>query len=77
MTSESTLSIEDKALFSPISQLNYEYYDNKIELKKGLKNNDAIQAIVGKEFISFGKAQCPKHDNFADGIDTVRFLLNL
>lgn len=77
MSSGSTLLIEDKALFSPISQLNYEYYVDKNELTRGLENNENIQSLVGKEYIPFGKAQCPQINNFADDTDTVDFLLEL
>ena len=73
----SVLLSEDAAVFSPISQLNYEFYTNVDEVEKGLKNNNAIQCIVGNEHIPFGKAQCPQVDTYADGIDTLNFLLSL
>ena len=66
---------EDKALHSPVSVLNYEYYDEKESLAIQLnKLKEDIQCIVGKDYISFGKAQQPNLDDYADGVDTLRFL---
>ncbi|MBS1592605.1 MAG: acyl-CoA reductase, partial [Bacteroidetes bacterium] len=42
-----------------------------------LSQNNDIQCIVGKEFIPFGKAQEPTLTDYADGIDTIQFLLDL
>ena len=36
---------------------------------------DKIQCIVGKNHIPFGKAQSPQLWDYADGIDTIEFLL--
>ena len=77
MTSGSTLLVQDKALFSPISQLNYEYYDHKNELRESLEKNESIQCIIGKEYMPFGMAQCPQIFTFADGVDTLKFLMDL
>ena len=76
MTNGSTLLIENDALFSPISQLNYSFYDDPETLKASLKNNKDIQCIVGEE-IDFGKAQTPGLMDYADGVDTMQFLLTL
>ena len=66
---------EDKALHSPVAVLNYEYYDEKESLALQLnKLKEEIQCIVGKDYISFGKAQQPNLDDYADGVDTLRFL---
>lgn len=77
MTNSSILLIEDQAIFSPISQLNYEYYDNKEDLLKKLKKSDEIQCITGLEGVPFGSAQCPSVMDYSDGIDTIEFLIAL
>jgi hypothetical protein len=77
MTNGSILLVEDNSLFSPISQLNYEFYSNKEELQKKLHDNEAIQCMVSDENTGFGKAQQPFILDFADGIDTMAFLNEL
>lgn len=77
MSNESILLAEEPSVFSPISQLNYEYYDNETDLAESLKQDDALQCIVGKNFIPFGQAQNPSLNDFADGVNTMRFLLSL
>ncbi len=73
---------EKEELVSPISVVFFEYYDNKNDLeKKILSNQDKIQCIVSNEVfddlntISFGKAQEPQLSDYADGVDTLQFLL--
>lgn len=77
MTNGSILLVEDAALFSPISQLNYEFYQDKKILLSSFSNLNDLQCIVGKEFIPFGQAQCPSVTDYADGIDTLQFLSEL
>ena len=77
MSNESLLLVEDASPFSPISQLNYQFYTNREEVKKALQDNDSIQCIVSGESINFGRAQCPGICDFADGVDTMQFLVNL
>ena len=77
MTNDSILLIEDSSLFSPISQLNYEFYSNKKDLIALLQTIDDIQCIIGKDFIPFGQAQQPGITDYADGVDTLQFLANL
>ena len=77
MTNNSILLVEDTSLFSPISQLNYEFYTDKIGLLSSLKNNKDLQCIIGKEQLPFGQAQCPSVRDYADNVDTVEFLKNL
>src|SRR5258705_2818190 len=48
MTNGSILLIGDRALFSPISQLNYEFYVNKDALMEKMAENPDLQCIVGK-----------------------------
>lgn len=77
MSNESLLLVEDASPFSPISQLHYEYYKDANEIRSKLKGNETIQCVVGKQDIPFGEAQCPDVCDFADGVDTVKFLLTL
>ncbi len=77
MTDGSVLLSENDAIFSAISQVHYSYYENLAELKPKIENNDDIQCIVGNGFIEFGKAQQPSLSDYADGVDTMKFLENL
>ena len=65
-------------LNSPIGVLFRHEYENKQELDTYLaKHKDEIQAIVGKNYISFGKSQAPSLMDYADGVDTMAFLTSL
>ncbi|MDZ7614804.1 MAG: acyl-CoA reductase [Flavobacteriaceae bacterium] len=72
---------EDTSYSSPIASLFYEYYDSAEALEKKLSDDlDNIQCVIGKvneSFIPFGQSQCPKLDDFADGVDTLRFISGL
>jgi hypothetical protein len=76
MTNESTLLVENDSLFSPISQLNYSFYNNKESVIENLKIQEDVQCIVGLD-IPFGMAQKPGLKDYADGIDTLDFLSKL
>ena len=77
MNNGSILFVEEKSLFSPISQINYEYYDDINQLENTLKTNTDIQCIVGANNIAFGDAQKPSLTDYADGIDSLLFLKEL
>jgi hypothetical protein len=71
---------EDKSHASPIASVFYETYDSKATVKERLqKNAEAIQCVVASGFtiaeIPFGRTQSPSLSDYADGIDTVEFLL--
>ncbi len=72
-----------EALVSPISVIFYEEYKNEGDLKKIIKENrNKIQCIVSKnswleKSVNFGDAQKPKLWDYADGVDTMAFLLSL
>ena len=73
---------EDEHYGSPIATLFYEYYTNKEALKKKLATDrEKIQCVVGHNFIDgeipFGQTQTPKLWDYADGVNTLTFLLNL
>jgi len=71
---------EDVSYSSPIASLNYEFYIDKEELKKKLiADKEKLQCIVSKGVfeneVLFGETQIPSLNDYADGIDTVDFLL--
>lgn len=76
MTNETTLVIENDALFSPISQVNYSTYNDFDTLVDGLRNHPDLQCIVGVD-LPFGNAQRPELMDYADGVDTIQFLLTI
>ena len=69
---------ESEKLISPISVLYYERYNDEGELALKLtENRDKIQCIVGKSIpgsVPFGQAQNPRLWDYADQIDTLKFL---
>lgn len=76
MTNGATLLVENKATFSAISILNYEYYTprtNPLEMQE----MEDIQCLVGKDHTHFGAAQKPSLFDYADGVDTMEFLLGV
>lgn len=77
MTNGSVLLIENAAIFSAISQLNYSFYDDEKKLLAELAGNEDIQCICGNSGLVFGQAQCPGLMDYADGVDTMQFLLTL
>lgn len=77
MTNGSILLIEDPAIFSPISQLNYEFYTDKISVEESLRNDNNIQCVVGHGCLPFGRSQLPAIHDYADGVDTMEFLSSL
>jgi hypothetical protein len=77
MTNETTLLIQNDAIFSPISQLHYSFYTNENEVIDRLVANESVQCIVSKNHIAFGAAQQPTINQFADGVDTMKFLIGL
>jgi hypothetical protein len=77
MSNESLLVVEDASFFSPISQLNYEYYKDVDQLIASLNGKEELQCIAGQNFTGFGQVQAPSLFDYADGIDTFQFLTNL
>lgn len=77
----------NEALATPVSVLNYEYYNNLNELEKKLRlAEQSLQCIsvAGQPWqsfsiktIPFGTSQSPGLNNYADNIDTLQFLLSV
>jgi hypothetical protein len=73
---------EDSAIASPLGVLFYEYYSDINELEQTLAlQKENIQCIVSKVAINgslpLGKAQQPELTDYADGVDTVKFLMEM
>ncbi|MDC7993639.1 acyl-CoA reductase [Altibacter sp. HG106] len=82
LDNEFMLLKEDQSIASPIAVMFYECYENLTELEQKLRDAaEDIQVIVGEglpfETVSFGNAQAPQLWDYADGVDTVKFLLDL
>ena len=77
MTNGSIILRESPEFFSPISVLHYEFYDDIEVVKKSIQSNESLQCVVGKSATGFGEAQHPGILDFADGIDTMKFLKSL
>jgi hypothetical protein len=72
---------ENEKLVSPISVLYYEYYSTVGSLKTRLTEDaDKLQCIVGSTALAsipFGQAQYPQLWDYADQVDTLKFLSEL
>ena len=76
--------IEEEAIISRIASLHYEFYDKPDNLVEILGNRSGeIQSVVSKmnlpniKTIAFGQTQQPSLTDYADGVDTMEFLINL
>lgn len=72
---------EDSNYSSPIATVFYETYKTKEEVLEKLKSDQAkIQCIVSniiEDSVSFGQTQNPSLNEYADNIDTIKFLMTL
>jgi hypothetical protein len=74
---------EDKNISSPVATIFYERYTDEASLLERLKADaSAIQCIVSKRndinnAVGFGMTQCPAPWDYADGVDTMKFLLSI
>lgn len=71
---------EDSSIGSPIGTLFYETYTSATSLGEKLQMSEIqLQCIIGgkdtQNSIPFGKAQWPELSDYADGVDTIDFLL--
>ena len=70
---------EDKSFGSPIATLFYETYSSFEEVRKEIKTQEEkIQCVVSRDLfeneVPFGQTQHPKLWDYADNVDTLRFL---
>jgi hypothetical protein len=71
---------EDEKLFSPLSVINFSRYSSLDEVKNFIAENEeniqciAVKDELGFDSISFGEAQNPGLNTYADDVDTMKFL---
>jgi len=81
LASEWMIMEENENLFSPLATLYYSFYKDEESLSPLLaaqRNN--LQCIIGRSKFcdtEFGQGQCPTLLDYADNIDTMKFLLEL
>jgi Acyl-CoA reductase (LuxC) len=76
LDNEFILLKEDKSISSPVASLYYQRYDSIKDMEEILIDNAAnIQCIVSKNHVPFGAAQQPNLWDYADNVDTMKFLL--
>lgn len=69
---------QDAGLTSPIGTLYYDSYEDKDALYENLNTiSNQIQCIVASDKVPFGEAQNPQLWDYADGVDTMQFILGL
>ena len=71
---------ESAELFSPISMVHYEYYEDQHDLNSKIDaRKEEIQCKVGEgsDYVSFGKSQSPGILDYADDVDIAEFLQTL
>lgn len=69
---------ESKELFSPLGMIHYHFYESKEEVESYIDaNRQKVQCIVGNEYMPFGQAQSPKLNDYADDVDTMKWLSQL
>jgi hypothetical protein len=86
LANEFLMLVESTAIPSSIATLNYEFWQNEQDLTSHLSQNASqIQCITAAQpnqwklptVVAFGQTQQPQLWDYADGIDTMAFLLNL
>jgi hypothetical protein len=69
---------EDQTYASPIGVIYYEEYEDIQLLSQRLdKEKTQIQCIVGPNDLPFGSSQKPGLNDYADGVDTLKFIKSL
>lgn len=77
------LLVEDEQISSPVGALYYEYYTSENTLRNSLiLRSDQIQCVMSQatflpNVIRLGGSQRPDLWDYADGVDTMKFLANL
>ncbi len=76
LANDCVILTENKNLHSPLSVLFYEVVDDLKAAVQAILEDD-IQCVVGKDFIPFGQSQIPSLSDYADNVDTMKWLLEL
>jgi hypothetical protein len=75
------LTKESREYSNAISCINYAFYDDLAEVEAWLAEHDeSLQCIVShciihQRAVPFGRAQYPALDDYADGVDVMKFLI--
>lgn len=76
--------VEHESLLSRISSAHYEYYKDQASLEGHLNEiEDSLQCVAtnmnfpNKNTVKLGQTQCPAINDYADGVDTMQFLIDL
>lgn len=84
IANDSILLLEDPSFQSRIATVHYEYYDDLEKVTKDIQSHEEdIQCVIAKnnllkiKTLPFGQAQQPGLADYADGVDTMQFLLSL
>ena len=83
MTDESLLIVPNESPFAAISVLHYETYRDKETLLKELTDDDRLQCVSVRtkqaelKTKTFGENQVPTLDDYADNVDTMKFLASI
>lgn len=78
LTNDFLILTEDKSLQSRIGSIHYEEYSSLDTVNNYIiEQKNRLQVVVGQNFTPFGEAQTPRLNDFADNVDTMKFLLNL
>lgn len=69
---------ESRELHSPLAMIHYHFYGNEAEKNEYIdQHKEELQVITGNQYMPFGQSQCPSLSDYADNIDTMKFLENL
>lgn len=84
LANDCLMILEQESLLSRIASLHYEYYQNEADLQTKLEQKEAeLQCIATKmnlpqkNVVDLGMTQCPSLTDYADGVDTLQFLIEL
>lgn len=84
LTNDFVIIKESDSILSRIATVHIRRYDTAEELSEWINSNlENIQCIVsstdvnGIETVPFGESQCPDIMTYADGVDTIQFLLSI
>ncbi|BDS13420.1 acyl-CoA reductase [Aureispira anguillae] len=84
LANDCLMVVEHESLLSRISSIHFEYYQGVEDLEAKLNDKEPeIQCIASKmnlpqkNTVNLGQAQSPKLMDYADGVDTLQFLIEL
>jgi hypothetical protein len=72
---------EKAELYAPVGMLNYSFYKHTEQVKEQVQHwSEQLQCVVsnmeGIGAMPFGQAQCTRLSDYADGVDTTKWLLD-